>query len=118
MFQVECENGKSLLLGVVLMWLCHWFVSTARRRERRSWPLSRLPIPGSIIFRISWRPSSLLPLESQKGSTWTNSLRYQVLRQRSKKLLCFTLNLPRDAEWFVYLINSVGLSARVLLFAI
>nr|XP_045088079.1 uncharacterized protein LOC123495830 [Aegilops tauschii subsp. strangulata] len=33
---VECRNGRSLRLGVVLTWLCLWFASTARKPKKRS----------------------------------------------------------------------------------
>ena len=42
--------------------VCLWSASIARRREKKSWPPSKLPIPGSTTFKTSWRLSLLLPL--------------------------------------------------------
>ena len=63
-------------------------------------------------FRLSWRPSLLLPLRLQMESTWTSLLCLPVPRLRSeKKLLCPALNLPRNAEWFCNRLNFVRLDA-------
>ena len=61
----QWRNGRNLLLDVVLMSLCLWSASIARRREKKSWPPSKLPILGSTTFRTSWRLLLLLPLVLQ-----------------------------------------------------
>ena len=57
----------------------------ARKREKRSWQRSRLPIPRSMTSNLSWRPSLLLPLGLPTESTWTNSSSLPALLPRSEQ---------------------------------
>ena len=81
------NNLESLMtrLNEVPSRVQEWNKSSARTRERTSWRLSKWPIPRSMTFDLSWRPSLLLPLGSQMESTRTSSLRLIVLRRSSKK---------------------------------
>ena len=81
----ECRSGRSLLPGVALMWLCLWFVSTARRCDKISWQQSRSPTPRGMTSDLLWRLLLLQPLGSPTASTWTSSSSLPVLLLRSEQ---------------------------------
>ena len=56
------QEWKKSSARAALMWLCLWFVSTARRCDRTNWQQSRSPTPRSMTSEPLWRLSSLQPL--------------------------------------------------------